>query len=86
MRHSTWYTLCQVFGSDVVKCLNFLHDQPLLVDLDDERGIPFVSSEPELANRVLKFLGDIHGVRLGKVSTIKNRRRVVGIREEDKPW
>ena len=49
----TLYTLCQVSERDIVEPLNFLHDQLLLVDLDDERGIPFVSSEPELANRVL---------------------------------
>lgn len=47
------YTLCQFFEIDVVKPLDFLHDQLLLVDLDDERGIAFVSGEPELANRVL---------------------------------
>lgn len=53
VRHSAHYTLCQVSERDIVELLNFLHDQLLLVDLDDERGIPFVSGEPELANRVL---------------------------------
>jgi hypothetical protein len=58
-------TLCQVFWRNVVEPVGFLHDQLLLVDLDDERGVPFVPSEPELANRVLEFLGDVYGVGLG---------------------
>ena len=73
MRHRTRYnTFCQFFELDIVEPLDFLHDQLLLVDLDDERGIPFVSREPELANGVLQFLGDVHGVRLGKVRARKS--------------
>jgi hypothetical protein len=48
-----YYTLCQFFERDIVKPFHLLHDQLLLVDLDDESSIAFVSSEPELANRVL---------------------------------
>lgn len=58
------FTLCQVLGRDVVERLDLLHDQLLLVDLDHERGIPFVPSEPELADRVLEFLRDVYGVGL----------------------
>ena len=60
-------TFCQVLGRDVVEPFNFLHDQLLLVDLDHERSIPFMPSEPELADRVLQFLGDVYGVGLGWV-------------------
>ena len=73
MRHSARYnTFCQVFELDIVELLDFLHDQLLLVDLDDECGILRASSEPELAKRVLQFLGDVHGVRLGKVRARKS--------------
>ena len=62
---SCCHTLCQIFERDIVEPVRLLHDQLLLVDLDDERGVAFVSSEPELANRVLEFLRDVYGVRLG---------------------
>ena len=64
---ATCRTFCQVLGGDVVEPLNFLHDQLLLVDLDHERCISFMPSEPELADRVLQFLGDVYGVGLGWV-------------------
>jgi hypothetical protein len=54
---------------DIVKPFNFLHDQLLFVDLDHERSIVSVSSEPELADRILQFLRDVYGVRLGLVRT-----------------
>lgn len=60
-------TFCQVLERGVVKPVNFLHDQLLLVDLDHERSIPFMPSEPELADRVLQFLGDVYGAGLGWV-------------------
>jgi hypothetical protein len=60
------HTLCQVFRRDIVKAFHFLHDQLLLVDLDNERSIAFVSREPELANRIFQFLRDVYGVRLEK--------------------
>jgi len=60
-------TFCQVLERDVVNPFNFLHDQLLLVDLDHERSIPFMPSEPELADRVLQLLGDVYGVGLGWV-------------------
>jgi hypothetical protein len=65
--HSMCRTFCQVLERDVVEPFNFLHDQLLLVDLDHERSIPFMPSEPELADRVLQFLGDVYGVGLGWV-------------------
>jgi hypothetical protein len=57
-------TLAQIFERDVVQPLDFLHDQLLLVDLDHERRVPLVPSEPELADRVLELLGDVDGVGL----------------------
>lgn len=57
-------TFCQFFGGDIVKLFNFFHDQLFLVDLDHQRSIPFVPSEPELTNRVLQFLRDVHRVGL----------------------
>lgn len=64
-------TFCQVLESDVVKPFDFLHDQLLLVDLDRERGIPFMPSESELADRVLQFFGYVYGVGLGWVREMK---------------
>jgi hypothetical protein len=58
------HTVCQFFKRDIVKLVHLLHDQLLLVDLDDERSVAFVSSEPELANRVLQLLRDVYGVGL----------------------
>jgi hypothetical protein len=79
-------TLCQVFWRNVVfKPVGFLHDQLLLVDLDDERSIPFVPSEPELANRVFKFLGDVYGVGLGYVRKWKWQHLAGQELGEDKP-
>jgi len=51
--YATIPTICQVLERDIVQPVHLLHDQLLLVDLDDERGVAFVSGEPELANRVL---------------------------------
>ena len=70
------HTLCQFFERDIVKPVHLLHDQLLLVDLDDERSVAFVSREPELANRVLQLLRDIYGVRL------VSRKYVVSMRKE----
>jgi len=60
-------TFGQVFERDVVEPLDLLHDQLLLIDLDHERGVPFVSREPELADRIFQFLGYVYGVGLGHV-------------------
>lgn len=57
-------TLPQIFERDVEQRFDFLHDQLLLVDLDHERCVPLVPSEPELADRVLELLGDVDGVGL----------------------
>ena len=43
-------TLCEVVDANVIELLHFFHDQLLLVDLDDHRGVPSISpGESELA-------------------------------------
>lgn len=59
------HTFCEVLDADVVELLDLLHEQLLLVDLHDQRGVARVAPrEPELAERGLELLGDIDGAGL----------------------
>ena len=58
-------TFCQVLDADVVKLLDLLHDELLLVDLDDHGGVPCIAArEAELAQCGLELLRDVNGVGL----------------------
>ena len=58
-------TLCEVLDGDVVELLDLLHDQLLLVDLDDDRRVSCIPArEPELAQGGLELLGNVDGARL----------------------
>ena len=58
-------TLCEILNADVVELLDLLHDQLLLVDLDDDGGAACVSAgEPEFAEGILELLGYVDCVRL----------------------
>ena len=60
------HTFCEVLDADIVKLLDLLHDELLLVHLHDERSAPRVAArEAELAERVLELLRDVDGAGLG---------------------
>lgn len=59
------HTFCEVLDADVVKLLDLLHHQLLLVDLDDDRRVSRIPpGESEFAEGGLELLRDIDGVRL----------------------
>ena len=59
------HTFCEVLDADVVELLDLLHDEVLLVDLDDDRGVAGVAArEAELAEGGLELLGDVDGAGL----------------------
>ena len=52
------HTFSQVLDADVVELFDLLHDQLLLVDLDDHRGVPSISpGESELAEAAFSSCG-----------------------------
>ena len=58
-------TLCEVLDADVVELLYLLHDELLLVDLDDDGGVACIAAcEAELAEGRLELLGDVDGAGL----------------------
>ena len=58
-------TFCEVLDADVVELLDLLHDEVLLVDLDDDRGVARVAArEAELAEGGLELLRDVDGAGL----------------------
>lgn len=68
------HTFCEVLDADVVELLDLLHEQLLLVDLHDQRGVARVAPrEPELAERGLELLGDIDCAGLRVLTAVSNR-------------
>ena len=58
-------TLCEVVDANVIELLHFFHDQLLLVDLDDHRGVPSISpGESELAEGGFQLLRNVDGMGL----------------------
>ena len=58
-------TLCEVVDANVIELLHFFHDQLLLVDLDDHRGVPSISpGESELAEGGFELLRNVDGMGL----------------------
>ena len=58
-------TFCEVLDADVVELLDLLHQELLLVDLDDDRRVSCIPArEPELAEGGLELLGNVDGARL----------------------
>ena len=59
------HTFREVLDADVVKLLDLLHHQLLLVDLDHYGGMSSIAPrEPELAEGGLELLRDINGAGL----------------------
>ena len=60
------HTFREVLDADIVKLLDLLHDELLLVDLDDDGGVAGIAAgEAELAEGCLELLGDVDGAGLG---------------------
>lgn len=58
-------TFCKIIDADVIELLYLLHDELLLVDLDDEGGAAGIAAgEPELAQGRLELVRDVDCVRL----------------------
>ena len=76
-------TFGEVLDADVVKLLDLLHEQLLLVDLDDERGVPCVAArKAELTQRGLELLRDVDGAGLpSRVNT-----GCVTAERQGRPW
>lgn len=56
------HTFSQVLDADVVELLYLLHDELLLVDLDDYGGVPGIAPrEPEFAEGCLELLRNVNG-------------------------
>ena len=69
-------TFRQVLDADVVELLDLLHEELLLVDLDDHGGVSCIAPrETELAQGGLELLRDVDGVRLWARRQWGRRRR-----------
>ena len=63
------HTFREVLDADVVKLLDLLHHQLLLVDLDHDGGMSSIAPrEPELAEGGLELLRDVNGAGLHHAS------------------
>ena len=58
-------TFCQILDTDVVELLDLLHDQLLLVDLDDHGSVSCIApGKSKLAQSCLEFLWYVDSMRL----------------------
>ena len=69
-RRRARHTFGEILDADIVKLLNFLHDQLFLVDLYDHRSVSSVATgEAELAKSGLELLGNVY--RAGLMGRIR---------------
>ena len=65
-------TLCEVVNANIIELLHFFHDQLLLVDLDDHRGVPSISpGESELAEGGFQLLRNVDGTGLCSMERVE---------------
>ena len=66
------HTFREVLDADIVKLLDLLHHQLLLVDLDHHRSIPSISpGESELAEGRLELLRNVDGTGLCSMERVE---------------